>query len=745
MIMIQSKVSFYSQEFLVLLKSMSFYRALLVCIAVALPITIGALTGYVEIGLAIGFGAFWCSPSDVSGSPKHMRNGILFSALLITLVTFIANFFSESIWILTPVFGVLLFVISLISVFGFRGSLISFSGLLALVLSFAFNSDGIHPIVYSLLIGAGGLWYLALATLWYKLNPRGSTEEALNEVFRLTAKYIKTRSKLIHPDADRIALQDELFQYQEELGELHETLREILLSERRSSGRSSYKRKRVLVFIQLIKILEQAMANPVNYEKMDDLLRNNPAPIQAFQQLMEAMCSKLNKLIDIPSYEEAGVDACLQEYLKEIQKQIVSYAYSPESDAEVVLILQNLYKYQVKQVESIEQIFWIIHGGSTRNIEDLTAANAAKFITPQAYTFQILKDNLSFQSIIFRHSLRLAVVGMVALVIGELLEIHNAYWILLTVIVILRPNYGLTKTRAKERTLGTLIGGLVALGVVFVVDNEVVYAILSVLSFLIAFTMIQSNYRAGAIFITLNIVFVYALLEPDLWNVIQFRVIDTAIGAGLATIVNILLWPAWEVKSIRGVIATSIEDNRKFLAQIVALYESKEIRPNSYNLARKEAFLSVSNLSATFQRMTQEPKSQQQNMKNIYELVTINHTILSALASTSTFIQNHPTTEASNSFTLAAKNIDANLELCIAILKDKASLDLTAEDNVLSDFLENVETRTLLSMKETPEELAEETVTRNINEAYIIIEQLKWLYSLSNQMLVLVKKLDPIE
>src|SRR5699024_8566781 len=139
--MVQSKISSFSQEFFTLLKSMSFYRALLVCIAVALPISVGALTGYLNIGLAIGFGAFWCSPSDVSGSTKHMRNGILFSALLIALVTFIANFFSENIWILTPVFGILLFLVSLISVFGFRGSLISFSGLLALVLSFAFNSD----------------------------------------------------------------------------------------------------------------------------------------------------------------------------------------------------------------------------------------------------------------------------------------------------------------------------------------------------------------------------------------------------------------------------------------------------------------------------------------------------------------------------------------------------------------------------------------------------------------------------
>lgn len=722
---------------------MSFYRALLVCIAVALPISAGLLFDQVEIGLAIGFGAFWCSPSDVSGSPKHMRNGMLSSALLITLVTFIANFIPDNIWIVLPSIGILMFLISLISVFGFRGSLISFSGLLALVLSFAFSGDKFSPLVHALLIGCGGLWYLTLATFWYRLNPKGQTEEAINDALKLTAKYIHTRSKLIYPDVKREILQDELFQYQIELGELHETLREILLSERRSFGKSSYRRNRVLVLIQLINILEQAMANPVDYEKMDALFREHKEPIEAFQELLQVMCSKLQSLVDNPKSEEVeATSVSLQKELKAIEKLIEAYARHSNSNAEGVLILQNLYKYQTKQVESIEQISWIVASGSTRNVEELSESAAVKFITPQEYRLQVVKDNFSFQSVIFRHSLRLAVVSMVSFAVGEYLEVHNPYWILLTVIVIMRPNYGLTKTRAKERTIGTLIGGVVALGVVFITHNVIVYGVLGVVSFLLAFTMIQQNYRAGAALITLNIVFVYALLEPDIWNVIQFRVLDTAIGAGLATLGNILLWPAWEIKNIHSVIATSISDNRKFLSEITDFYQSKKTRPTSYNLARKEAFLSVSNLSATFQRMTQEPKSRQQNLKKIYQLVTLNHTFLSALASTSTFIQNHPTTEASESFILAARNIDANLMRCITLLEEEKKHKLVEKTNKLSSFLEDVDTKTILSMEKTPTELATENIDTSINEAYLIIEQLKWLYSLSEQMLRLINKLE---
>ncbi len=53
------------------LKSTSFSKAILVGIAVTLPILMGIQLGYFEIGLALCYGAFWSSPSDISGSFQH--------------------------------------------------------------------------------------------------------------------------------------------------------------------------------------------------------------------------------------------------------------------------------------------------------------------------------------------------------------------------------------------------------------------------------------------------------------------------------------------------------------------------------------------------------------------------------------------------------------------------------------------------------------------------------------------------
>ncbi|MGB6046088.1 MAG: hypothetical protein WBG34_00680, partial [Flavobacteriales bacterium] len=143
------------QELLQFLKSTSFTRALVVGLAVTIPIVAGLLLGVLDIGLALGFGAFWSSPSDISGSFKHKKYGILISAALAMVVAFIGGHLHYETWLSLPILGVLSFSIAYLSVYGFRATLISFSGLLALILSFALDPGDLEIHQYALLIGVG--------------------------------------------------------------------------------------------------------------------------------------------------------------------------------------------------------------------------------------------------------------------------------------------------------------------------------------------------------------------------------------------------------------------------------------------------------------------------------------------------------------------------------------------------------------------------------------------------------------
>lgn len=720
------------------LKSTSFSKALLVGVAVTVPILIGLKFDYFEIGLALCFGAFWSSPSDVSGSFRQKRNGILISAILIVFVSFIGGYLSYDTWLSLPVLGVLSFIIAYISIYGFRASLISFSGLLALVLSFAQDSESLEIYQYAILIGVGGLWYLLLTKILNLINPKAETEELLAGTFRLTSKLLKTRAKLIGPTGNREYLASEILKLQSELTESHQTLREILILSRKTSGWSKYEDKRLLIFIQLVEMLETAIANPVNYDRMDLLFIDHPKYIKLFQDLIFEMSRQLKVMSEAGSDisklpKNAKLRVCFKEVKMQISELHESIGY------EEYLMLQNLLSYQEKQFKKLKRIKILLGSDSSVEYDLIDRKTARNFLVPQDYDPLLLIRNLSFKSAIFRHSLRLSVTIMAGYTLGSLFPFQNPYWILLTIIVIMRPNYGLTKNRAKDRMIGTLIGSVIAYGIVFFVQDVYLFGVLGVLSLIIALSLVQKNARTSAIFITLSVVFIYSILSDDISTVIKFRILDTLVGAGLSYVAMRWIWPTWESVDIDTSIVSSIKANKLFFYEITEYYKNKGEIPTSYNIARKEAFLETSNLNSAFQRMAQDPKSKQANMEHNYELVVLNHNFLASLASLSAFIQQHKTTEASEQFIEITDKIEHNMELvfqCVNGYSSEASKTIDENNSLkVKEFIPF----SFLNLDEIKVEKKQDLLA--LQEAHLVGEQLQWLFSISSKMLKLAADL----
>ncbi|MEC7265192.1 MAG: FUSC family membrane protein [Bacteroidota bacterium] len=725
-----------SQHFL---NSTSFSRAFLVGFAVTLPIILGIRSGYFEIGLALCFGALWSSPSDVSGSFYQKAVGILISAILVTLVSFIGGYLHFELLLLLPILGLLTFTIAFISVYGFRASLISFSGLMALVLSFAHDSKELEIYQYALLIGLGGIWYLILAKLWSIIYPRAETEEFLSETYLLTAEFLEIRGKLVGPKADRKQLQSRLLELQGELTENHGTLREILILTRRSSGRSNYLDKRLLIFTELVGMLETAISNPVNYDQVDKLFKDYPQYITALQELIFQMSLQL-KLIDQAGNDRSKLpkNNILRQSIDDISQRISEWG--DLGDYEEFLMIQNILAYHKEQFEKLKRIKRLLGDSDTSEFELIDRKEAKRFVESQDYDPKLLARNLSFRSLIFRHSLRLSVAVMVGYALGSFFTFQNPYWILLTIIVIMRPSYGLTKTRAKDRIIGTLIGGTFALGLIFLVTNPYAYGAMGVVSLIIALAMVQRNYRTSAAFITLSVVFIYAILTPDVLSVVQFRILDTLVGAGLSYLSMLTLWPSWEYVEMRESVEKSVNAIKAFLTSIETYYIQKGDVPTSYKIARKDAFLETSNLSSAFQRMTQEPKSKQREMDKIYELVVLNHTFLASLASLSTYIQHHGTTEASEEFKAATNAIKQNLEQVLNSLKGEKQDIYNPNGKTITVFSKQLSISDLLQDK--PPIPMDIGIQRNLQEAHLVWGQLEWLFSISDKMVQLTIKMN---
>ena len=490
-------------------------RAAAVAVALVLPLLVAAQFDALGAGIAMAVGVFLSSPADVPGSLRRRLLGILASVLIAVLTSVVAGLAVGSLPVFLPLLLLLVFGYSMLSVYGFRASLVSFSGLMAVVLSMVSLSSGLSLWLHALWIGLGGLWYLLFSLFLYFLNPKRQSEEFLEETFELTARYLRLRTELIGSlPEERRALEAELSTLQTDLNKNHETVRELLLSKRRTSGRSSHSRKKLLLFMELVDLLELGMAHPANHRKMDTLFKEEDAQLEGLKQWTLLMAAELEH---IGEHLKDGQQYRRDPRLEELREGLRRSARTLEWDtAEKQLVLRGLFHFKEKQYQkilAIERLLQDLEGAETFV---LRRKDAIRFIPTQDFPLKTLQDNLDLSSPIFRHSLRLSLIVLLGFGIGEFFGLQNSYWILLTSIVIMRPGYALTKSRAKERTIGTLIGGALAVGIIFLVQDKLVYGVLAFLSLIAAFSTFQKNYKTSAAFITLNIVFVYGLITPML-------------------------------------------------------------------------------------------------------------------------------------------------------------------------------------------------------------------------------------
>ncbi len=726
----------------------NFTNALQVTFAAVLPVLLFSYFGNFQIGFNIAIGAFLTYPSDIPSILKHKIKGLLVASAIVAGCNLIVNLLFPHSFILFPVLGLLFFFFSMISVYGQRATFVSFSALLSLCLAFGhIHEDYSEIFKYSALMLAGGLFYTCVSLVFYFFQPHKYVELQLAECLKLTAKYMKLRGDLWNETANREKIIEKQLYLQVELNTIHENLREILIRHRtNTSGTSTQIRKHTIAFIALVEILELALSTSFDHDKLHKKFEDHQKVLATYQNLAYNLASSLKSVAKIISNKRKKYVAKhnLIQDLASLEHSIAIYEeiLGKEQAAEGVYMLGNMLHYAQKQIEKIKNIERALLPNS--DLKSLLSGdrNVGRILAPQYYPWSTFKENLSFSSTIFRHSLRLTATIFLAFLIGNVFALENVYWILLTVVVIMRPGYGLTKSRSYQRIIGTVAGGIIAFAILLFVHNNIILGGLAICSMIMGFTFTGINYKVGATFVTIYVVFIYGIITPNINDVIQYRILDTVVGATLAFIANYFFWPSWEFMTQPAYIKKSIEANRDYLTEISELYNNKNEAPTSYRIARKNAFIEIGNLMASFQRMTQEPKSKQKQVQQVYKLAVLNHTLLSSLASLGTYVQTHKTYKASEAFNAVVQTVIKNLNYAITF----ADLEVT-------DTLANISNQEELAMRFTElkniraKELREihlqndDEFLLKMQEAQLVIEQLVWLTNLSESIVKAAKQL----
>lgn len=722
----------------------NFTNAVKATVSCVLPVLILSQLGHFKEGFVIALGALLTYPSDVPGNLTHKIKGILIAVFLITGTNLFLGFIQSNTFIVYPVLLIIVFFFSMLSVYGHRANMISFVCLISTTLVFSHSYTGAELLKHCIYILLGGLFYLFVSLLFYFLRPHRYIDLQLADCLRLTSKYLKLRGDLWNADADRVKITEKQLELQVEINTIHENIREYLIRNAINSNNSNQNRRKLIVFTNLVEILEIALSFAFNHENLHQKFDQHPKVLKTYQNLAYNIASTLKKLSQsLEADTNYHSDNLLFDALENLEKVIQKYQKETEKEgaAEGVLMLKNMQHYAQKQIEKIKVIEQALTG--SMNPEALKRKNKEieKFLTPQNYRIGTLLENLSFSSTTFRHSLRLSLTILIGFTIEKILPFQNGYWILLTIVVIMRPGYGLTKQRSFERIFGTIFGGVIAFGVLYFIQNHYILGTLSVIAMILGYAYSQVNYKVGATFVTIYVIFIYGMITPNVLQVIQYRILDTLFGAALAFLANYFLWPSWEFLNLNKYLEKSIIANRDYIKEISAFYNEKGEVTTSYKLARKLAFIEIGNLMTSFQRMKQEPKSKQKNMPQVYKFVVLNHTLLSSAASLGTYVQSHKTTKASEAFNIVANSVIRNLNLVIECLNSKRNFSLTEDEKERLD-LSFTELKNIRANELKKDGIQDEDFQQKMEEAQLVIDQLIWLINISENLLKVSKNLN---
>lgn len=167
------------------------------------------------------------------------------------------------------------------------------------------------------------------------------------------------------------------------------------------------------------------------------------------------------------------------------------------------------------------------------------------------HPWRALIENLTPKSIVFRHALRLGVASALAIAVYKLFRVEHGYWLIITVLVIVKPVFADTRKRALERVLGSVAGGILAVIIAALIQNIAVLDILLILFSILAFSHVRTNYGFYVLFLTPFVVLMIDTVIPGDWEIAFVRILDTLIGGAIALTVSYLLRPKSSFKTER--------------------------------------------------------------------------------------------------------------------------------------------------------------------------------------------------
>lgn len=219
-----------------------------------------------------------------------------------------------------------------------------------------------------------------------------------------------------------------------------------------------------------------------------------------------------------------------------------------------------------------------------------------------------LRANCSPRSEYAQHGLRLGITLLLASLGSHVFPLQRGYWVPLTVLLVLKPDFAATFGRGVSRIAGTLLGAVVASLVAAVFRPQAqAYLVLAVAFAGIGYAVFDANYAVYTITVTAYVVFLLAFGGLPEHAALLERVEATLLGGALA-LAAYALWPTWERELVPVRLAEMLDCQRAYLDRVLGAFAVPgKHDAGELHRAQLASWLARTNAEASVDRFLAEP------------------------------------------------------------------------------------------------------------------------------------------
>jgi uncharacterized membrane protein (TIGR01666 family) len=727
----------YIKEYKSFINSHYFNEGVRITAGIVLPAIIFNHFNLLSVGVVVSLGAMTTSIPDTPGPILHRKNGMLAGILINTLIAILTGFAAPFPLLLTVLILMACFIFSMIGVYGARANSVGVAALLIMVLNMGRHHEGWDVVINAGYILAGGLWYMLLSLLLYSFRPYKLAQQALGDCIIATADYLRIRSSFYEKEVDYEATYQRMLAQQSAVHEQQKLVRELLFKDRNIIKESTITgRVLLMIFTDMVDLFERTMNAYHDYKDLHEVI-NDAEIFEQYRLLIIELSNELDEIgIAVKSGRASAETGLLAMHISKTTAFFEAFRDTHRTAENLNEFISM--RHILNSIGDIASRIHTLHLYSTYDKElpskTVLPSDYDKFISHQPIDVKLLLDNLTLESNTFRHALRISIATLIGFIISLLFPVGHSYWILLTIIVILKPAYSLTKKRNYQRLAGTVLGAFIGLLILYFIKDKEVLFVMMLLMMVGTYSLMRINYMISVIFMTPYILLLFHLLSnASFETIIQDRITDTAIGFGIAFVANLLLLPAWELEKIGKSMQQAINSNKLYFKDVAGAFTGNPVTNLIYKISRKNAFVELANLSDAYNRMLAEPKSKQKNMQQLYQFVVLNHMLTAHIATLASYVMPLSEKFASQDFAPLINNAVHKLDNAANIIADVPG-EILIPDKFQNTIQQRLQQLLQTRRTELQQGILESATKRQLSEFKPIADQFNFIGNIAGDI-----------